>query len=141
MPIRSCGACQTRLFGKAAGVYWAWYTVADVRLAYRQTLCIGCYAERVAPLQVASEDPTYTCPACHASTVDDNDMVFATIYLPGGPPFRVDMATCGPCAALVRIFAQQGAARLPDRELEAAEARGLGPSASDPWSAYRPSVS
>lgn len=137
MSLFQCSLDGLRHPGKLASIYWAWFTADGRRVAYKQRLCTAHYVEFVLPLETAAETPTLTCPACGALTVDDMDPTYATVCVPGGPKVQVDLPTCAPCAAHIRVRAQEGSSRLPDRE----ESRGLGPStplsSGDAWSEYR----
>jgi hypothetical protein len=116
MSLYPCSACQQRVPGKLAQVYWAWNQADGVRVAYKQRLCMTDFTASVWPLAMEAQQNVVACPACHVGTVDDMDPVYATIYCPGQPQVDAEMALCGPCAVEVRNRAVAGAEKLPDRQ-------------------------
>ena len=136
MSLYPCSACGNRPVGqRLANATWAWWTAAQQRVAYRQRLCTGCFAEHVATLEQSTRDFNLMCPACGIGTSGDMDPVYLTIYVPSVGKLRLEMPTCAPCAANLRIFAQRGAERLDDSNVESG---GRGPqteTATDPWAA------
>lgn len=136
MSLFPCSACKERKPGKFANVTWAWWTADQQRTAWRQRLCLDCYVATIVPLQVTIDAEPLSCPACHSDPGDDMDPTYVTAYVPGVGPERLEMATCAPCAVGVRIRAQEGAEKLPDRLLES-RGQDPGPSTMDPVEQWR----
>jgi hypothetical protein len=86
-------------------------------VAYKQKLCLECVATHLAPLYVACESPEMKCPNCGIDTSDDMDPVYAAFIPRGLGKLRLEAPMCGACAAILRVFAQQGAEYLEDREI------------------------
>lgn len=99
----------------------AWNRADGVRVAYKQKLCLACVGTTLAPMHVASESPSMTCPACGIDTADDMDAVYVSWIPRGVGVLKTDAPFCPPCAARYRLWAQEGAEFLEDRE---AESRG-----------------
>jgi hypothetical protein len=130
-----CSSCSQRVPGKLCQIYWAWFQADDVRVAYRQRLCMTCFSASVyAPMLDAMND-LVSCPICHAGTASDMDPVYATIYIPGQPQIQSEMALCGPCAVEMRNRALVGAEKLPDRRDESGGSSPPTISAADSWAA------
>jgi hypothetical protein len=101
-------------------------------VAFRQRLCLACFAMTVAPLEVATREFTGTCPACGIDTTQDMDPVYCTTYVPGLGPLRLEMPLCAPCAVEVRNRAQKGATIPEDRD-PTSLGRGPRTDAPSPW--------
>ena len=110
-----CDGCGSREKGKNAWLVWAWNRADNVRVAYRQRLCITCYATNVVPLIIESDNGLLQCPVCHSDATEQLDPIYLTYITPGSAKSQAEMATCGPCAVEVRIRAQKGAELLEDR--------------------------
>lgn len=93
----------------------AWYTAAGDRVAYKHRLCATCVATKVVPVQVHSDLPQFTCPACGIGTENEYDAIYGLFYAKGGPPLRFEAPFCPADAARYRVWFQQGATRLEDR--------------------------
>lgn len=119
MSLIPCDFCHQRVPEKLSQVTWAWYRADGVRVAFRQRLCTGCFAQRVLPLdQQLDYANGLTCPVCHISTDDDMDPVYATAFIPGHGRLQLELATCAGCAVKVREVAQEGAAKLEGGRVE-----------------------
>jgi hypothetical protein len=57
-----------------------------------------------------------TCPSCGIDTTDDCDPVYIAWIPKGVGKLNTECAFCPSCAAIYRIFAQEGAEKLEDRE-------------------------
>jgi hypothetical protein len=130
----ACSYCRERPTEKPAQVTWAWNPRPKERVAYRQRLCLTCFATNVLGLDKPIE-PTgpLTCPACGVDTEHDLDPVYCTAFLPGVGKMTLELPLCGTCVVEVRVRAQTNAELLPERE---PESRGLAPGnspASSPW--------
>lgn len=112
-----CSYCGARDKGKNAWLVWAWNRADNVRVAYRQKLCVDCVATNLMPLVINSQESLLSCPACHIDTTDIMDAVFVTYILPGWGKEQGEFATCGPCAVEVRNRAQTGADLMEDRQV------------------------
>jgi hypothetical protein len=122
MSFRPCSICEQRFPGKPATLYSAWFRVDGVRTAYKQRLCPGCFA--TAYLETlrgvsAHDGAEQTCPLCGASTKDDLDPIYLTLYLPKQPEREYEIGSCAACAAKLRIVLQQGGEPLADRTRQA----------------------
>ena len=137
MSLFACSLDGLRHPGKLCTVYWAWFVADGSRVAYKQRLCVPHYAQFVLPLEVEADTPTLTCPMCHASTVEDMDPTYATVCVPGAPKVNLDLPTCAPCAAHLRVRAQEGASKLPDREEVAGSSLPTPLATGDAWAEYR----
>ena len=113
--IVPCGSCGRVNVGKLSSATWAWWNAENVRVAWRQNLCVECYCTNVAGLHTAVQQDPLDCPVCHTAPGQQLDPTYLTIYIPGVGPNRYEFATCAPCAARVRIEGQEGARKLPDR--------------------------
>ena len=118
MALRPCSACQKRVEGKLASVYWSWNLEDRSRVAYLQRLCITCFVIQVLPFEEQDFSDTLMCPSCHTPSGDDMQPVFAKVYMPGHSESALELPTCSNCAAMLREQAQTGAERLPDRGTE-----------------------
>lgn len=110
-----CSYCGERKVGKYSQATWAWWRADNVRVAYRQKLCLDCFVTNIAPLEVATRDSEYLCPVCHTAADDQLDPTYLTVYIPSVGPLRLEMGTCAACAVEVRVRAQKGADLLDDR--------------------------
>jgi hypothetical protein len=123
MPLIPCSACRERPSEKLCQVTWAWNPRPRERLAYRQRLCVGCFAQRVAPLdQPIPLTGALTCPSCGIDVEHDMEPVYVTSFIPGIGKHRMELPLCGPCAVEVRVRAQENAELLEERD---PESRGL----------------
>src|SRR5664279_2601384 len=101
MSLYPCSACEDRPVGvKLASVTWAWNRADGSRAAYRQRLCVGCYAMRVLAKPLLAFNAPLTCPGC-GEMVSSRSMapIFATSFLPGQGRFDHEWPTCGACQA------------------------------------------
>lgn len=112
-----CSYCGARDKGKNAWLVWAWNRADNVRVAYRQRLCLDCTATNLSPLLINAQDDPFNCPVCHTNPGEQMDPTFVTYVLPGWGKEQGEFATCGPCAAEVRIRGQRGADLLEDRQV------------------------
>jgi hypothetical protein len=115
--LKTCSACRSTQTDPLTWTVWAWNRADGVRVAYKQKLCLACVATHLAPLYVASESPEQNCPNCHIDTSDDMDPVYCAFIPRGIGQLRIEAPMCPSCAAIVRVFAQQGAELLADREI------------------------
>lgn len=127
-----CSACGQKRPGRMASLYWAWFLTDGARSAWRQKLCYHCATDRLGPLMVSlsrAEDAAdaFACLACGGNCANDSDPVYLTLYLPQREVQEYSLQLDGACAAKLRIQAQEGAERLPDR---GGEVRGPSPSTS-----------
>lgn len=136
MSLFPCSVCGERAVGKLSSATWAWWRADNVRVAWRQRLCVACFAAGVAPLEHETRAEPLNCPLCHTAPGDDMDPCYLTVYVPGIGPIRLEMATCGACAVEVRQRAQQGAVKLDDRQVESG-GQGPGPQTDAGLDAWR----
>jgi hypothetical protein len=122
MSLIPCSFCGLRVPGKLSSTTWAWYRADGVRVAYRQRLCLACFASNVVPLEVETRDFSLSCPMCHTDASGDLDAVYATIFVPGMGKITLELPTDPKCAAELRARAQRGA-----EALESSVFGGLGP--------------
>jgi hypothetical protein len=130
-----CSACGQRFPGKFASAYWAWYVDQNRRVAWKQRLCPNCVgAELVELIQcvLAADYDGHSCAACHASVNGDSDVTFLKLYVPGQEEMDLSFPADNACAARLRIAAERGGERLPDRE---PQVRGPSPSPTSAWDA------
>jgi hypothetical protein len=111
-----CGYCGSTAPAKNAWLCWAWNRADRKRVAYKQTLCMGCVATNLSPLLINAAEAPMACPACHQDAGKDMDPIYVTYILPNWGKENAEFATCGPCAVEIRQRAQTGAEMLPDRE-------------------------
>ena len=134
--LHPCSACGSRAPGKNAQATWAWWRADNVRVAWRQQLCLNCYTLRVQPLEQACGVDPLNCPLCHTDPLEAMDPTYLTVFVPGLGPLRLEMATCGPCAVQLRNSAQEGATKLDDR-LSPFGGQSLGPQTDPALEAWR----
>jgi hypothetical protein len=134
MSLYPCSACgeRTSVGVSLCQATWAWWRADNQRVAYRQRLCVACFAMTIAPLEVASREQTMTCPACGIDTSEDMDPVYCTAYVPSLGRVRLELPCCAPCAAELRLRAQKGAQKLEDR-VDGFVGRGPRTEAPSPW--------
>lgn len=108
-----CGEAQkeARIWAVAA-----WQRADRIRVAYKHRLCLTCAASRLAPLQVHSDTAGMTCPGCGIDTTSDYDAVYITWIPKGVGELKAECPFCDACAALFRIWFQEGAEELEDRQ-------------------------
>lgn len=126
-----CSVCKTRNAGKLASAYWAWFRADGVRTAWKQRLCVECAQRELKQLLASATTSSLDvcrCPSCGADSSSDLDPIYLTIYVPKQEPSEWSLTTCASCAARVRITAQNGAEKLPDRQVSSSL-----PSATSPW--------
>jgi len=114
-----CAADGSRTAGKLASLYWAWFNANGERTAWKQRLCAAHAEQRLADLLAHSNDASGSaslCPSCGTSSEQDLDPIYLTVYAPHTERLDLELATCAPCAVSIRISAQEGAERLPNRE-------------------------
>jgi hypothetical protein len=95
---------------------WAWNRADNVRVAYRQRLCVACVETNLAPLLLSAASEPLECPACHTEPGEQMDPIYVSYVLPGWDKEVGEFATCGPCAVEVRNRAQKGADLMEDRQ-------------------------
>jgi len=136
VPLAPCSYCRQRSDAKLSQVTWAWLNAARERVAWRQKLCVACFVQNVLGLDKEVDlTAPLSCPACGIGTEHDYDAVYITSFIPGQGKMRLELPTCGACAAIIRGRAMENAERLEDR---LALVEGPGPSntdTSDPWAA------
>jgi hypothetical protein len=130
MSAKPCSVHGGRFGGKPASIYWAWFLADGSRSAYRQRFCAGCFVNGPLNLVHAALENEAACPICHGVLGRDADEVFATVYIPKQEPVEIAMACCSADAVTIRVAAQVGAERLPDRE---AGMRGPSSSLTSAW--------
>lgn len=119
MSLIPCDFCRQRVPEKLSQVTWAWYRADGERVAYRQRLCLTCFATKVLPLDKPLDfENGLTCPLCGIDVEHDMDQNYMTSYLPGSGKYQLEIPTCGACAVKVREVAQTGAERLENRRVE-----------------------
>lgn len=131
-----CDYCGSRAKGKNSWLAWAWNRADNVRVCYKQRLCVDCFMANALNLIASASDGQYACPVCHSDPGQQLDPIWLTYIVPGSAQEQGEFATCGPCAVEVRLRAQQGSTMLEDRTLEVgAENRGPHSSATSAWDA------
>jgi hypothetical protein len=116
MTLVKCQGCDVRDGGKPTTNYIAWRRADSVRVSYKATLCVACFASKVAPL-----DRDYravdrlTCPSCGIDTEDDHDDIYITAFVGGYGELRIEAPFCPPCGAQYRIWVVDHGAQLEDR--------------------------
>jgi len=134
--LQPCSVCRKRPVEKLSQVTWAWNPEPQTRVAYRQRLCLECFALRVVVLDhdVPQEGPL-ACAACGCSVEHDMSPVYMTAFVPGVGKYRLDVPLCDADALGVRANASENAERLPERD---PQSRGLesAPGTASPKSAW-----
>ena len=130
MSAKPCSVHGARFNGKPASIYWAWFVADGSRIAYRQRFCAGCLKDGPLPILRSCIENEAACPICHGVSGSDADFTYATVYIPKQEPVELALATCGSDAVAVRVAAQVGAEKLPDRE---AGMRGPSSSLTSAW--------
>lgn len=115
---KRCTSCGTSSLEPLTWASISWNRVDGTRRALKHKLCVACIAAKLAPIQVACQEPACVCPACHVDTTDNYDAVYGSFIPKGIGKFTYEAPFCPPCAAHFRIWAEQGAEVLPDRSLE-----------------------
>ena len=113
-----CSRCGQRVLGRVASLYWAWFNADGARTAWKQRLCVACVKSTLRELLSHAQDSTpdvCSCPACGSESTPDLDPIYLNLYLPRTDGQEFALTTCGPCAAKLRLIAQDGAEKLPDR--------------------------
>jgi hypothetical protein len=133
--LAHCSYCGQRNAPKYAQVTWAWRNANNERVAWRQRLCPGDYAQLVLKWdsEIAPEG-SLTCPGCHIDTEYDYDAVYATTFVPGFGKQSYEWPFCGACAVPVRAEAMVNAERLEDRPVGGLESAPNSDPASAVWS-------
>lgn len=139
MSALPCSSCRQKKPGKYAAAYWAWFNADRSRSAWKQRFCAPCAVANLQKLlltlnSVNSDSTGYECISCGADTRSDSDPVYLTLFVPGKEPTEYALTLDGPCAVSMRVQAQIGAERLPDR---GGVVRGPSPSDSD-WDELSP---
>lgn len=96
----------------------AWQRADGVRVAYKHKLGLECVAAHIAPLQVHSDEQGMTCPNCGIDTASDFDAVWITWIPKGVGQLSAECPFCNACAARFRLWFQEGAECLEDRDLQ-----------------------
>jgi hypothetical protein len=117
MSVYPCSRHGQRAPGKLASVYWAWFLADGTRRAYRERLCVPCYAQYVVSFAIEAQNAPENCPVCHTAVNGDADPCFATSYRPGNEPDEIMFNTCGVCAVEMRAPIVAGGIPLDDRTL------------------------
>ena len=135
--VKPCSLCRERKPGKDSNVTYAWYRADQKRVAHRATLCIACFVAEVAPYGEGARSQLLMCPSCGTDSSDDLDANYITVYLPGQGKLAWELATCGSCAAKMRIGWLAYAEQLPDRPQGMFGGQDPGPQTEtgDPWAA------
>lgn len=127
MIITLCSSCR----GEApTGRIWtvcSWRLADGTRRAYKHRLCLVCTASKVVPVFEACRRPEMLCPNCGIDTTDDYDAVYGHFVPRKVGALTFEAPFCSPCAALYRIWFQEGAELLEDRS-PAGEGPTSGPS-------------
>lgn len=119
-----CAGCGTRLGGKLASLYWAWFRADGERTAWKQRLCAICTGTRLGTLLAHSTEDSSAltmCPACGADASTDLDPIYLTVYPPKRERLDFELTTCAPCAARIRSAAQENAEKLANRSLPSSD--------------------
>jgi hypothetical protein len=125
-----CSVCRKRPDEKLAQVTWAWINGEGLRTAYRQRMCVTCFAIRVLSYERDVEpDADLSCVGCGISVEDDPRITWCTAYIPGSGPVRYAFPACDPHAIELHRMAQEGASLLQERE---AMLRGQAPQREHP---------
>lgn len=132
MSLFPCSICGQRRPGKLASAYWAWFLADGSRSAWRQRICASCAPSTLSALlksanESEANENVFACVACGASTDQDSDPVYLTLYLPKREAQEFAIQLDSACAVKVRVAAQHGAEKLPDR---GGEVRGPSPDTS-----------
>ena len=100
-----CTGCGQRSGAKPIGVYWRWMRADGVWKKYYTRLCVGCYAAKVAPLDIDYPGGTrLTCPSCGIDTEDDYDGVYTTSFPSGRAQVETESPFCAVHAAEYRVW-------------------------------------
>lgn len=116
MIIKTCTQCGATQKEPLAWTVAAWFRTDGVRVSYKHRLCMGCVASRIAPLQVHSDNGEMTCPNCGIDTHDDYDAIYVSWVFKGVGQMQIEEPFCAPCAAIYRLWFEQGAEKLENRE-------------------------
>lgn len=112
----------------------AWNLADGSRVAYKSKLCLTCVSTTLVPLYTACESPVMTCPRCGIDTTDDMDPVYVTFIPKGLGKLNIEAPTCAACAVALRIWLQEGAEKLPDRDIgSGGQVPGPQTTATDYW--------
>lgn len=135
MSLYPCSMCEQRTPGKLCQATWAWWRADNTRVAYRQRLCVTCFAQHISPLEVQSREFTLLCPVCGTNSEGDMDPVYLTVYVPTVGPVRLEMPCCGACAVELRVLAQRNATKLEDQSDSLGAADRSPQTQVGPWAA------
>jgi hypothetical protein len=118
--VHPCSVCRARKPGKLASAYWAWFNADGARIAWKLRYCLDC-AQRHLPILSSSfsaaegTSDVFACVSCGASSEEDSDPIYCTLYLPGKEPMECALQLDSACAAKLRIPITSHGDRLPDR--------------------------
>jgi hypothetical protein len=105
-----CASCSERCGSRPIGVYWRWMRADGVWKKYYHRICTGCYAAKVAPLEVTYEaSENLRCPQCGIDTENDYDAIYVTSFPTGRATASADAPFCAACAVPVRVWVQEHA--------------------------------
>ncbi len=138
MSVFPCSKCGQRSPGKLATAYWAWFRADGERTAWKQRLCARCASLLLGLLlRHAADNSTSVsmCPACGGDSATELDPCYLTLYVPTREPQEYALPTDASCAAHLRVEAQVGAEKLPDR---GASMRGPSSLPSADWGGLLP---
>jgi hypothetical protein len=130
MQLKRCANGCGRLGGPVATLYVAWFNGEAKRVCWRTYLCAQCLRETLqSALAAALQDSmdVTVCPACGTDSSTDLDPIYLTVYLPKQERREYALATCGACAAHLRVRLQKGAVLMEDRQLSSLGAPSLSP--------------
>lgn len=118
MSFKPCAVHGSRITGKLATLYSAWFLADGSRTAWKQSICAPCLRDLLAPILQAAGDNSSdvsVCPACGADSSEDLDPIYLNLYLPKQDGKEFALPTCSSCAVAFRLRLQGGATKLPDR--------------------------
>ena len=112
-----CAGCGDRCGQRPIGVYWRWMRADGLWKKYYARLCIGCYAARVAPLDIEYSGSAHlTCPSCGSDTEDDYDGIYTTSFPGGRGQVDTESPFCDVHAADYRIWVTEHAADITTQD-------------------------
>jgi hypothetical protein len=112
--VQLCGYCHEKPRGGMASVYWAWFDADHQRVAYRVKYCAPDAARYLKPLLVAwlehlDNQFSSLCDSCGEQLEQEQNVIYARIYLPGHEERDLDASLCDSCyAKLAGDFIEHG---------------------------------
>lgn len=112
MSLKPCSVHGTKVGGKLAVMYAAWFNGTGERVCYKLRLCAHCYTQLMGSLvahPLAESSQLVVCPTCGTDSSTDLDGLYLTLYVPKRDATELALTTCSSCAVSWHAsFAENG---------------------------------